>query len=299
MSLLGGEGNGGQAQGSGQATAPQGQGGTPAAAGSNSGGTNPPQAGTGQTSWRDSLPDDIKGEAMLAQIQDIPSLAKSYLHAQGLIGKKGVFPPGEKATDEEYAKFYDSIGRPPLDKYELAPPQGKEVDADDLKWLKETAYQNGMVPKQAQGLLAKWVERNEAKINEQKKAFSESQEKEIQSLKAEWGEGFDKQLSLANLAIKELGDQGFVDYLKKTGLANDVTLTKYLAKVGKALGEDKIRGEGGIKFGQTPQEIQAEINQITADTKGAYYDKTHRQHGDMVARVDALYKKLYASPKTA
>ena len=38
------------------------------------------------TDWRSTLPDDIKADESLKHIQDVPSLAKSYIHAQKMVG---------------------------------------------------------------------------------------------------------------------------------------------------------------------------------------------------------------------
>ena len=60
--------------------------------------------------WRDSLPDDLKNNATLANFDNVENLAKSYVHAQSVIGKKGVIKPGEKASDEEWGNFYKELG---------------------------------------------------------------------------------------------------------------------------------------------------------------------------------------------
>lgn len=52
---------------------------------------------------------------------------------EGLIGKKGIIPPGENAKPEEKAKFaeqvYDILGRPKDGKYEYELPEGSDEKA--------------------------------------------------------------------------------------------------------------------------------------------------------------------------
>src|ERR1043166_4213884 len=96
MTLL--DGQGGQSDGAGGAGGSAGNTGGTGGSGTGAAGGS---GGGGQVSWRDSLPDDIKGNATLANVQSVQDLAKGYIHAQGLIGKKGIIPPGDKASDEE------------------------------------------------------------------------------------------------------------------------------------------------------------------------------------------------------
>ncbi len=250
------------------------------------------EAGGGQGAWYDSLPQEIKDNATLKQFKDVGSLAKSYLHANSLIGKKGVIPPGEKATDEEMDQFYTSLGRPPIDKYEIKPPQGKDVNPKAVEWFKENAFKLGLLPKQAQTLLEKYTEFESAQVGEMSKAKQLEQGKQLESLKTEWGQGYGKQVAMARLAVKELGGEGFTQYLEKTGLGNDPEVIKFMAKAGKLLGEDKLRGEDVGQFGKTPKEIQSEINKIRETPNHAYYDKSHPGHNTAVLQMEELYKQL-------
>jgi len=62
--------------------------------------------------WKDSLPDDLKGEKALESIQDIPGLVKSYVHAQKMIGSDKIPVPNKYATDEDWQAVYSKLGRP-------------------------------------------------------------------------------------------------------------------------------------------------------------------------------------------
>ena len=52
--------------------------------------------------WKDSLPEELKAEKALESIQDIPGLAKSYIHAQKMIGSDKIPVPNKFATDEDW-----------------------------------------------------------------------------------------------------------------------------------------------------------------------------------------------------
>lgn len=290
MSLLGDQGGTGQGGGTGSGGGGNaGAGGGAGNAGANSGG------GGGQSaSWRDSLPEDIRANPALAQIHDIPSLAKSFVHAQSVIGKKGVFPPGEKATDEEWTQFFKSIGQPELEKFEIALPKDKQTNPELVTKFKALAHKNGLLPKQAQALMDWYVNEETGAADARTKASKLENDAQLETLKKDWGEGYDKQVALARLAVNELGGEVFQQYLTKSGLADNAQLARFMAKVGKLLGEDKIRGDGGGKLGQTREEIQGEINKVMGDPKHPYFDASHAGHKQALSHMEGLYRKLHA-----
>lgn len=302
MSLLsegggnGGTGDSGAAGGgsSGSSSGNAGSGG----AGSGAGGSGAGAGGAGSgaaASWRDSLPEDIRGNATLTKFSDVNNLAKSYIEMQGLVGKKGVFPPDEKATPEQLKDFYRSIGQPDLEKFEIKAPEGKKFNEKILADFKKVAHDSGLLPRQAQPLMDWWLTHEEGVKASTTRATADKVIADQAALKKEWGDGFDKQIALAKLAAKDVGGEEIQKYLETSRLGDDVQVIKLLAKVGALLKEDKLRGDGGGKFGQTPDEIDAEIAKVTGDKKHAYYDKTHPAHGAALKQMENLYKKRYGA----
>ena len=90
-----------------------GSGGTGAGSGAagGQGGMGTGAAGT-QTSWRDTLPDDLKSDATLNKYSDIPNLAKAHIELQKLIGQKGIIKPGKEASPEQIKAFREALGIP-------------------------------------------------------------------------------------------------------------------------------------------------------------------------------------------
>lgn len=255
-------------------------------------GAGTPPAQTTEKTWRDELPEDIRGNGAIAQFKDIASLAKSYVHAQSLIGKKGVVVPGEKATPEEWASFYKAIGQPEADKFEVSGPKDVKLNETFLKGFKEVAHKSGLLPKQAQGLLEWYLETEKTFAGEAQATVKAEQERGLDELKKEWGQGYTKQIALAKAAVKELGDQDLIAYLDQSGLGNDPKLIRLMAKAGALLGEDHIRGEGGGQFGKTPAEIRKEINDVMGNKEHPYFDAAHPGHKQAVADMSARYKAL-------
>src|SRR6185369_12579211 len=68
--------------------------------------------------WMAGLPDDLKGDATLTRYKSLDDLARGHLETKKLASSKLIIP-GDGATDEDWGKFYDALGRPESpDKYE-------------------------------------------------------------------------------------------------------------------------------------------------------------------------------------
>ncbi len=185
------------------------------------------------------------------------------------------------------------MGQPDLEKFELKVPEGKKVNTEAAGAFKKMAHELGLLPHQAQALMDWQIGQEESIQTSRVTAMQAQRQQQLEDLKKEWGQGFDKEVLKARAAIKELGGEGLQNYLRDSGLGDDVNLIRFAAKAGALLGEDKLRGDGGGKFGQTPSEIQSEIDKIMHDPKHAYFDGAHPGHAAAQSRMEALYKKLH------
>lgn len=270
MSLLNGPENAGQSQ----ATPPA---------------DNPSATSTTSTTekmWFDSLPDDLKGNETIKHFKTVPDLVKSYIHAQSMIGKKGVVVPTDKDGDDAWEGFYKAIGRPDLEKYELKAPEG--MDEAEIKAFKEEMYQHGILPRQAQKILEKRHSDTVARQKQMNEEIARYTQEGIERLKTEWGEGFERHVNLAKMGVKEVGGEEMQKYLVELGLDNDAKFVKMFAKVGKILGEDKLRGEGGGQFGMTPEEISREHEKLS--TQLVSTPMSDPNYKTLAAQVEKLAK---------
>jgi len=62
--------------------------------------------------FADSLGEEFKGNPIFKNFQDVNGLAKSYMHAQRMIGADKVAIPGKHATDAERLEVYQKLGAP-------------------------------------------------------------------------------------------------------------------------------------------------------------------------------------------
>ena len=92
-----------------------------------------PTIETKEVNWKDSLPEDLKNEKALESIQDIPGLAKSFIHAQKMVGTDKISIPNKHATDDDWNDVYSKLGRPskPED-YQIQINSNSSVDTDAL-----------------------------------------------------------------------------------------------------------------------------------------------------------------------
>jgi hypothetical protein len=229
---------------------------------------------------------------MFANVDSIETLAKSYAHAQSAIGKKGLIPPTDKSTDEEWGKFFKDLGQPELDKFDVKLPKDAKVNDDFMKKFKETAHGTGLLPKQAQKLVEWYLGEEAGTVKRNQEAQVQKVKDNIDALKKEWGEAFPKEVQSTMSAIRELGGQELLDHINKSGYGADPVLVKAFNKLSKLMGEDKIRGENNTKFGMSPAEIQEEINKMMFDLSHPYHDRSHMGHKAAVDKMSSLYKKL-------
>jgi hypothetical protein len=80
--------------------------------GGSSGGSGNAGAQGGQTSWRDSLPQELREDPSLKAFNDPSGLAKSYIETKKMVGKKGVIVPTDKDGDDAWGSFFKQIGLP-------------------------------------------------------------------------------------------------------------------------------------------------------------------------------------------
>ena len=239
--------------------------------------------------WKDALDEEIKKDPSMAVITDFKNLAKSYVHAQKLIGRDKIPVPGKNATDEDWKNVYQKLGLPEKDKYDVKFPETYNKDFQEK--FKETLHGAGILPTQAQKLVDFYnghIEQEFGRADETRKA---AYDKEMNALKVEWGEGYNKNLQTAAHTFKKLVDPETIQYLDQKGFTKDPRIFKVFAKIGEMLGEDKVvdpKGAGGF----TPSDINEKITTIMGDKTGAYWNKTHPGHKAAVEQVQQYHQML-------
>jgi hypothetical protein len=256
----------------------------------------------GEKDWKEALPEDIRSDASLAAIQDVPGLAKSYIHSQKLVGADKIALPGKEATEEDWGQVFTKLGRPEtIDGYELKKPdnfpEGLDYNETMLTGFKETAHKLGLLPSQVAGLHDWWnnanIEGFTASTNAQKEALEAAET----ALKQEYGNAYDQKLATAQTALKEFGGDELVKFIDDSGLGNNPHFIKLMATVGEGMLEDGLKGNGQHSDAITPADAQKKIATIMTDKTSPYHARYHADHQRIVEEVQKLYSQAYPESK--
>ncbi|MFP4476807.1 MAG: hypothetical protein ACLFOY_14710 [Desulfatibacillaceae bacterium] len=241
--------------------------------------------------WREALPGDIAEDPSLADIRDVASLAKGYVHAQRMVGRDKIAVPREGET-AQWEAVYNRLGRPEApDGYELPEPEGlpEQVQPSE-EWaghFKQFAHENGLNTNQASAVW-NFVHRLAAdgingSVEEQKRWAAEREAEN----RAEWGLDYDRRHKLARQAALRFGDREV-----EKMVAKNPVLARVFAKVGERVGEDSL-GRGESHPVMTPDEARSKINKIIGNFKHPYHDSSHPGHEDAVNEVARLHTHAF------
>jgi hypothetical protein len=235
----------------------------------------------------DSLPEDLRVEPSLRNFTDPASLAKSYVHAQRMIGADKILLPGKTATDEDWANVWSKLGRPQApSEYELN-FENPVFGDNELESFKKSAFEAGLNNRQVERM-AKFLD--EA-VSGARSSRSEMTEKAVyeaeQELRQEFGQAFEQRMALAyNAATQLLGDASLLDEVELSDgrvLGDHPQVVRMFAKLAEQIGEDKLLGETSELI-MTPQEAGQRIAEMTR-RDSPYWDKLHPEHDTYVDEV--------------
>ena len=251
--------------------------------------TETPQA---TTDWKASLSDEIRSDKSLENIKDIEGLAKSYVHAQKLVGSDKIPVPNKYATDKDWDAVYEKLGRPKTaDGYKFDLPQDKQVDEASLKEFSSQAHKLGLLPSQAQGVVKFYNDITARSLQDADSKALAARETSTKELKQEWGQAFDQKVSQAATLAKSVGATELLDanLADGTKLGDHPVMIKAFAELASKMGEDSIVQASGPTY-LTPNQIEKQIGELT-QTGSAYWDKRHPIHQAAVQEVLALREK--------
>ena len=244
------------------------------------------------TDWKVSLSDDVKADKSLENIKDINALAKSYIHAQKMVGSDKIPVPNKYATEDDWNAVYEKLGRPKTaDGYKFDLPQDKQVDEVSLKEFSSQAHKLGLLPNQAQGMVKFYNEITAKSLQDADSKALTARETSTKELKQEWGQAFDQKVSQAATLAKSVGATELLDtnLADGTKLGDHPVMIKAFAELANKMGEDSIVQASGPTY-LTPNQIEKQIGELT-QTDSAYWDKNHINHEAAVQEVLALREK--------
>lgn len=263
----------------------------------------PPEPQPG--AWRDSLPDDIKGDASISGFADVPSLAKAYVHARSKIGADTAVIPTRETSEEDRATFWAKVGRPEAaDKYDLPAegmPEGFEPDTKRLEHMQGKSFDLGITKQQFAGLARADAEYRNLLTQEVNQTLADQQKAWEQEIRTEFGVAYDQDIQGVNSVIREFGSDALRTVLHDTGLGAHPEMLRFCRKLFHAMKNDEVLGRGkpsGLIM--SPEAADAEIRKLYADDKfvKSYEKRGHPQHADAVKKMQELEKIAKPEPAT-
>ena len=259
-----------------------------------------PNAGN-LTDWRGGLPEDLRAEKSLEVIKGKdwseagPTLAKSYVEAQKMIGGS-VRIPKEDAKPEEIAAFYGKLGRPEApEKYDFQRPmlpQGAWSE-DAEKEFRKLAHDHGLTNKQVQAL----VKYHGDTILGAMQQTARQTEANVAEIKRKYGADFGNRAAMAEKAVFYLSEEAGVpfervkEFLESTGLGNHPVLFELFGKLGESYLEHGFIRAEGIP-GSAKEAALAKIKAIQADPKHPFWNDGPG-HKEAMEEWESLHKQAY------
>jgi hypothetical protein len=243
----------------------------------------------------------IKTDPSLRDIKSVEDLAKSYVHAQKLVGKDRLAVPTDENDTAAWNDVLSKLGRPEnAQGYELPKPAedspAQLPEGMDQKFA-EKAHELGLTNKQARDLFGWYIQDvAEAEVASRGEKFEQERKQAETTLRQEFGNAFDDRLQDANRALNEYGDQNgeLRQLFDNTGLGNDPNVIRFLAKIGEGLREDTVGGSTK-PVGRSPDQAHQEIGTLKSDQAfmKTYLDPTQSGHREAVDRMRRLYEDAY------
>ncbi len=242
---------------------------------------------TAPVSFLESLPEELRNEPSLRNFTDPGALAKSYVHAQRMIGADKVTIPSKSATPEEWREVFTKLGAPQeANAYEFA--ESEVSVSDDLVGnFRERALTAGLTNAQANEMMGFVRDTISGLENDMTETTEKALYEGEQELRQEFGQAFDQRIELAQMAARDLlGDTEIFDQITLSDgrmLGDHPMVVKMFSQLAEQIGEDNLEGAPSELI-MTPQEAQRQISEMTR-RDGPYWDKMHPEHDTYIQEV--------------
>ncbi len=238
------------------------------------------------------LPNMPEAHETLGRYKTFGDLAKGFWHARQLLGKKAnsVLIPGEDASPEQVAEYRRAVGVPedPSD-YDIQRPE----DFPEEYWSQESAdhysrvFHELNIPKAvADKLLEARVAEDRSRLQEALAMRDEQEQQfmdgEMRTLKAHWGDSFEKNRVAARRAAQTLG-------LNPDEPPSPSQFAMAMARVARLVSEDKlVQGDAAGPNGLSPE---AAFRDIVHNPSNPWHDRYAKHDPEAVKYVNDLLSR--------
>lgn len=259
--------------------------------------------------WKDNLPSDMRASPLLQSYDNTPDgMAKAfngYLSLEKLLGREKIVVPKDDNDTEGWNMFNKAMGVP--DKPEgygledsALPENMKDYSLDKQEFAQ--AMMEARIPKSSVNKL--WKVYQQKNIDTFNKLIQQNQEKmnkNINTLKSEWGEAYNINVELGQQVINRFAtNKEESDWLTAVLLSDPIGI-RFLARTGDQFAENKVPEFQVKKFTMSPESAQEEITKLKADFNGPYWNHankfTEREQRAAQDRVNMLYGVIQRAGK--
>lgn len=238
-----------------------------------------------EVNWRESLPDDLRDDPSLKSIQDVSGLAKSFIHAQKMVGADKIPVPTEHASKEDWDAVYSKLGRPATpDDYKVE-GEATEIIAD----FKPLAHELGLNNQQVEKLVNFYNDKQTVATEAAQVDMQQAQAETEATLRKEYGRAYDTKIKSAlrvaqNVFSKEELDK--TTFSDGTRMGDNPMFIKAMMKISDMISEDRPINNPQNNV-MTPDEARSKMESMMADGS-PYWNKSHPNHAKAVEDVMQL-----------
>lgn len=260
-----------------------------------------------------SNPELLQAEVMNG-VDSPDALIERAIKLDGTLKAEGrVKIPGENATPEEIAEFRQAIGVPAKGTAEaygfkdpgFDPNSGVTFDQNMSNWAAESFHKHGVSKNIAEGIFKDWNDKMVADVAAENERLAEMGRTTEEVLRQQHGEMHNQIMGEMRSVVREIAGERankIEAMLSQPAIGNDPDVMGFLLDLRKfyaeAKGEEAFkRPAGGLgSVGLTPAEAKAQVDAMTKDRNGPYWNKDHPEHTATVQKVNRLYEAMNPAP---
>ena len=222
-------------------------------------------------------------------------IAKALIHATSAIGSDKMIVPNKNFTEDQWRETFQKLGVPEkVEEYSLENKLGEKADEKLFNGFKEKAHELGVLPNQAQGIMDFFNEYSGEQVQAMDTNVQERIENDVKTLKSEWGEGYEKNMNLAEQALGHFfPDETERNALVNTGFLDTIEGTRFFKRLGESLSEDHFTPQASNGFGATPEELNDSISSTYRELNEM--GRQHPQYAAKMKQYENLLAKRYGT----
>lgn len=263
--------------------------------------------------WRTALPDELRPLAQAKGWKSPAEALKSYAHLERLVGAERIaLPPRDGQGKRDWSKWegWTEIGRPETpERYEFRgkagangePAAASPVDREFQQHMAPLLHRAGLAQWQVD-LLAEGLDGFSQNFRGRSEARAQAELDATEAeLRRDWDQSFDRQMDLANRAVRQFGGPTLARALAASGLGRNAAVVRAFARIGAALAEDSgLPHDRPGASADGAGSARAEIQRLKTDAEfqQAFLNRLHPGHEAAMSRMLRLQTQVLSTGDT-